>query len=378
MFKGSFKIGEIAGIPIKIHFTFLIILPFFAWIFGTNIQSFLGYMDATKVSLSLNPYFLGLILAILVFVSVALHELAHSFMARKRGMEINDITLMLLGGVAQMEEISEDSTDEALMALVGPVFSLVFGYILYKISGIFSYESLADLKIVLFFLGQINIYLGVFNLLPAFPTDGGRVLRALIAKRKSYIEATRIAVQVGKIVAFMIGIVGFLSGNFILIFIAFYIFMAGSQEYQQIMIKKGLAGLKVKDLMTEEVKTVSGELFLSQLLKKMFDERHSGYPVVDNGHLKGMVTMEDIKKVNRDEHGMKKVRQIMSSEIKKVHPEDEIYDALKKISKEDIGRLMVVDEEDNLVGIITRTDIIKGFQLQELKMDIEENEKRKI
>ena len=378
MFKGSIKIGEIAGIPIKIHFSFLLILPFFAWAFGTNIQSFLEYMEVTQASLSLNPYFLGLILAVLVFVSVGLHELAHSFMARSRGMEINDITLMLLGGVAQMDEISEDTNDEALMALVGPVFSLVFGYLLYKLSGIFSYNTLPDLKIVLFFLGQINIYLGVFNLLPAFPTDGGRILRAMIAKRKTYLEATKISMQIGRVMAFLIGIAGVFTGNFILIFIAFYIFMAASQEYQQTLLKKGLSGLKVKDLMTKDVKTISGELFLSQLLNKMFEERHSGYPVVDNGHLKGMVTMEDIKKVKRDQHGMKKVRQIMSSDIKKVHPEDDIYEALKTISNEDIGRLMVVDEDDNLVGIITRTDIIKGFQLQELKMDIGENEKKKI
>ena len=378
MFKKSIKIGEIAGIPIKIHFSFLLILPFFAWIFGNNIQSFLEYMEVTKASLSLNSYFLGLILAILVFVSVALHELAHSFMARSRGMEINDITLMLLGGVAQMDEISEDTTDEALMALIGPVFSLVFGYLLYQISGIFSYEVLPDLKIVLFFLGQINIYLGIFNLIPAFPTDGGRVLRALIAKRKSYLEATKIAMQIGRTMAFLLVITGFLTGNFILIFIAFYIFMAASQEYQHTLLKKGLAGLQVKDLMTRDVKTVSGELFLSQLLNKMFDERHSGYPVVDNDHLKGMVTMEDIKKVNQSEHGMKKVRQIMSSEIKKMHPDDEIYNALKIISRENIGRLLVVDENDNLVGIITRTDIIKGFELQELKMDIDGNIKDKI
>mgnify|MGYP000182061974 CR=1 FL=1 len=378
MFKKSLKIGEIAGIPIKIHFSFLLILPFFAWIFGNNIQSFLEYMEVTKASLSLNSYFLGLILAILVFVSVALHELAHSFMARSRGMEINDITLMLLGGVAQMDEISEDTTDEALMALIGPVFSLVFGYLLYQISGIFSYEVLPDLKIVLFFLGQINIYLGIFNLIPAFPTDGGRVLRALIAKRKSYLEATKIAMQIGRTMAFLLVITGFLTGNFILVFIAFYIFMAASQEYQHTLLKKGLAGLQVKDLMTRDVKTVSGELFLSQLLNKMFDERHSGYPVVDNDHLKGMVTMEDIKKVNQSEHGMKKVRQIMSSEIKKMHPDDEIYNALRIISRENIGRLLVVDENDNLVGIITRTDIIKGFELQELKMDIDGNIKDKI
>ncbi|MFW6266227.1 MAG: CBS domain-containing protein [Halanaerobiales bacterium] len=367
MFDKSFTLGKVAGIPIKIHFSFLIILPFLAWAFGSNLQHFAELGEINEGKLSLNAYFLGLILAILLFVSVGLHELTHSLVARKKGMEIDSITLMLMGGVAQMEEISKVPEDEIWMAASGPIFSLSLGVILIIISRFFS--AIPDLYFLVFYLGQINIVLGIFNLIPAFPTDGGRIMRAFLARRKTYLEATKIAVNVGKGFAFFFGIIGLITANFLLVFVAFFIFIGASQEYYDSFFKETLSGLKVKDLMTADVSTVSGDLNLTQLLDKMFAERHSGYPVVDNGRLRGCVTMEDIKKVSNKEHPTKKVKQIMSTDIKKVNPDDDIYHALKLLSAENIGRLMVV-QDNELVGIITRTDIIKGFQLQEIRKKI--------
>ncbi|MFW6007525.1 MAG: CBS domain-containing protein [Halanaerobiales bacterium] len=367
MFKKSITIFKISGIPIKLHISFLLILPFLAWAFGNNLRMLTQLTGVPYGELTYNPYSLGFLLAVFLFISVAMHELAHSFVARSQGIEINDITLMLFGGLAQMEEISEEPKNEAWMAFSGPLFSLVLGFILVNLASILSDQLIPDFYLLIIYLGQLNIFLGFFNLLPAFPSDGGRILRAFIARKRSFLEATRIAASVGKAFAFLFGIIGLVSGNFILLFIALFIFIGASQEYQTNLLKDTLSDFKVKDLMTERVSTINQNLNIEALLDKMFEERHSGYPVVDeNGNLKGCVTMEDVQPVSTKKYSTTRIKDIMSTDIKKVSPEDSLFEALKKISKADIGRLMVM-EEDKLIGIITRSDIMKGYRLKQMQ-----------
>ncbi|MFW5980533.1 MAG: CBS domain-containing protein [Halanaerobiaceae bacterium] len=367
MFKNSVTIFKIAGIPIKLHISFLLILPFLAWAFGNNIKMLTQYTGVTYGELSYNPYYLGFLLAIFLFISVAMHELSHSFVARTQGIEINNITLMLFGGIAQMDEISEEPKNEAWMAFSGPLFSLVFGFILVQIASLFSRQLIPDIYLLILYLGQLNLFLGCFNLLPAFPSDGGRILRALIARKKTYLEATRIAANIGKGFAFLFGIIGLISGNFILLFIALFIFIGASQEYQTNLLKDVLSDFKVKDLMTEEVSTINLDLNVEALIDKMFQEHHSGYPVIDyEENLIGCVTMEDVQSVPDEKYNTTRIKDIMSTDIKKVSPEDSLFDALKKLSQADIGRLMVM-ENDKLVGIITRSDIMKAYRLKQMK-----------
>lgn len=368
MFKDSVTIGRVFQIPVKLHISFLLVLPFLAWAFGNNIKSMANYMEISTEALQSNPYFLGLILALSLFFSVLLHELAHSLVAMRKGTKIKSITLMLLGGVAQMEDIPEKPGDEALIALFGPLISLALGSLLLlttRITRGFGEDAL----LLLTYLGNINIFLGIFNLVPAFPTDGGRILRSLLAQRMSFLKATKTAASFGRGFALLFGFIGLISGNFILIFIAFFIYIGASQEYQMTLLKSTLAGFTVSDLMTRQVVALRDDLTIQELLDKMFKERHSGYPVLDDESLKGCVTMEDIQKVSPKEYKEKRVYDIMSREIKKVHPDDDIDHALRLLSTEDIGRLMVVDGE-RLVGIITRSDIMKGFRLQQIQEDI--------
>lgn len=367
MFKDSVVIGRIFQIPVKLHISFLLVLPFLAWAFGNNLQRMAQYMEIAPETLFINPYFLGLIMALSLFISVLLHELAHSLVARGKGIEIKNITLMLLGGVAQMEEIPEKPGEEAMMAISGPVLSLGLGVILLLIARMIGDRS-GDILLLFTYLGQINIFLGIFNLLPAFPTDGGRILRSLLAQRMSFIRATKLAASFGRGFALLFGFLGLISGNFILLFIAFFIYIGASQEYQMTLLKSTLSGFTVSDLMTENVVTLEEDLTIQELLDRMFKERHSGYPVLSGETIKGCVTMEDIQKVNPKEYSEKKIYDIMSKEIKKVQPHDDIYQALRILSTEDIGRLMVVDNE-RLVGIITRSDIMRGFHLQQIQED---------
>ncbi len=361
MFKASVTIGRIAGIPIRIHVSLLLGIPLLTWLFGMQVQYI---ADGRELALATNPYVLGGLLAVALFVSVGLHELAHSLVALRRGIEIRNITLMLFGGVAQLdEEFVRDPSNELAIASAGPIVSLLLGagfMVLSYVAG----SARPDIFLVFLLLGQLNIILAVFNLLPAFPTDGGRILRSLLAKRKSHLAATKIASSLGQAFAFLFGIYGLISGNFFLILIAVFVYQGASQEYQASLLRQTLSGFVVADLMSYPVSVVEENNTVQQLLEQMYRERHSGYPVVDyDGQVKGCVTMEDVQKVEPRLRDFTTVGQVMSCTMKTVNPDDDIYLALKEMSGADIGRLLVMDG-DKLVGIITRSDILKGFRLR--------------
>ncbi len=364
MFKASVTIGRIAGIPIRIHVSLLLGIPLLTWLFGMQVQYI---AEVRQLALTTNPYVLGGLLAIALFVSVGLHELGHSLVALKRGIDIHSITLMLFGGVAQLdEEFVRDPGNELVIASVGPLVSLLLGAG-FMVASYFAGPVSNDAYLVFLLLGQLNIVLAVFNLLPAFPTDGGRILRSLLARRKSHLAATRIAASLGQAFAFLFGIYGLVSGNFFLVLIAIFVYQGASQEYQASLFRQTLSGFVVEDLMSHPVSVVEENNTVQQLLEKMYRERHSGYPVVDyEGQVKGCVTMEDVQKVEPRLREFTTVGQVMSCTMKTVAPDDDIYLALKEMSGADIGRVLVMDRE-KLVGIITRSDILKGFRLRMLE-----------
>lgn len=367
MFKSSLTILTVYGIPIKLHISFLLILPFMAFAIGSNIEQIALLAGLSPVQISFNPYILGFVLAVLLFVSVALHELSHSLVARKKGMKIEDITLMLLGGVAQIDDEERDPRAETLMAFAGPFFSLVFGAVLLFVVRPITAGLAADYRLIIFYLGFMNIFLAVFNLMPAFPSDGGRILRSLLARKTSYLKATKIATSIGKGFAFLLGVFGLLNGQIIMVLIALFIYIGASQEYKFNVVRDAFSDFKVKDLMTENVITVNENLTVRELLDKMLIEKHSGYPVVDEkGEVSGCVTLEDISDIPDDQEKLKNVSDIMSCELIKVKPDEPLFEAFKKMSQADIGRLLVVENEE-LVGILTRSDIMKAYQLKNIK-----------
>jgi len=366
MLRNSLTILTVYGIPIKLHISFLLILPFMAYAIGSNIEEIALMAGVQPVFLSFNPYLLGLILAILLFVSVALHELAHSYIALKQGLKIKDITLMLLGGIAQIEDDSGEIKDEALMAFAGPFLSLVLGIILLGIIRPATAFLPTDYRLIVYYLGFMNIFLAVFNLIPAFPSDGGRILRSLLARKISYLRATKIATRVGKIFAFLLGYVGLVNGQILLILIAFFIYIGASQEYKFNLVRDAFSDLYVEDVMTKNVSTVKESTTISALLDKMLQEKHTGYPVVnDSGDITGCITLNDIKNISETQEN-KQVKDIMSEDLVVVKTSDLLFDAFRKMSEKNIGRLLVI-EGGNLQGIITRSDIMKAQRFKDLK-----------
>ena len=372
----SLQIGNIAGIPVKIHWSFLLVIPLFAWIIGSQIvltteliRILFGVpIDATLITEGFNPYILGTAVALGLFFGVFVHEVAHSLIAKARGIKIHGITLLILGGVSQMEEVVPDPKVELPMALAGPLTSLAIGIICSALVYVFPVlpdPAVAGVLIFTFgYLGLLNVLLFAFNLLPAFPMDGGRVLRAWLARRMPLSRATQIAADVGKGFAVLFGIFGFLMLNPILILIAFFIYIGANQEATFLRYYVLLQDVTVADAMSNSLVTVEPETPLPRLLELMYETKHLGFPVVERGNLVGIVTLSDIHKVSPIDREAMQVRDVMTRDPITLPPSAPLIDALRIMTTHGIGRIPVVDDGD-LVGIVTRTDVLRVMELRE-------------
>jgi len=379
--KWSYKIGSIAGIPIKLHLSFLIILLIFIWIFAVNdiriktLGIIIGF-GGMDISTWLK-YLLGAIASVLFFATLLFHELSHSIVAMRYGAKIRSITLFVLGGVAQMEEIPRDPGKEAKVSAAGPVFSMSIGIFAYAVYYTFGPVNLtapgATFKdaalLVVGIIAFYNVLLGLFNLIPAFPMDGGRILRALFATRMSYIEATKKAVAVGESFAFAMGLLGLLTlpGGVWLLLIAIFIYFGASAEEKATIISVSLEGVKARDVMTAvpNVVYVPPNMTLNQLVDVMFRTKHIGYPVQEeqSSPVLGVITFGDVRQIPASKRDTIRVGDVMKREIITIGPDADASDALKLMSSKNIGRLIVM-EDGQMAGIISRTDLMRAVQFR--------------
>ncbi|MEM2924551.1 MAG: CBS domain-containing protein [Methanocellales archaeon] len=358
--KASIKIGSIAKIPIYLHITFLLILPFLAWVFASNPFP-LGFGNE-PLPLEVK-FILGIVTAISLFACVLLHEIGHSLVALKYGIKIRSITLFLFGGVSALEELPREPRVELRVSIAGPATSLGLALLFYASNKVFAIFGSTFATFTLL-LALMNLILAAFNILPAFPMDGGRILRAFLASRISYARATRKAALLGKLFAFIFGLFGFLLGDIILLIIAFFIFVGASEEETTVIAASLLEGVKVRNIMSADVFSIPPSINVSELLEIMLKKKYMGYPVVEKGLLLGIVTFNDVQKISNSQHSSTKVEQIMSRNIVSISPEDDAATALKLMNRYNIGRL-IVKEGNSMVGIITKTDLIKALALLE-------------
>ena len=375
--EASLQIGNLAGIPVKLHWSFLLVIPLFAWIIGSQIVLtteliavlFGVPIDMTLITAGFNPYILGTVVALGLFFGVFIHEMAHSLIAKAKGIEIHSITLLILGGVSQMEETMPDPKIELPMALAGPLTSLGVGIVssalVYVVAAINLDPGVAGVLIFTFgYLGLLNVLLFGFNLLPAFPMDGGRVLRAWLARRMPLSRATRIAADVGKGFAVLFGLVGFLLLNPILILIAFFIYIGANQEATSLRYNILLQDVTVADAMSSPVTTVEPTMPLPRVVEMMYETKHLGFPVMERGSLVGIIALADIHKTSPIDREAMQVRDVMTRNPTTLPPSASLIDALRIITGQDIGRIPVVVDGD-LVGIVTRTDVLRVMELRE-------------
>jgi len=367
--KASFQIGKIIGIPIKVHFSFIIILALIAWAFATESFSIFGFVigfGGLPLSLGFQLIF-GVIVAVFLFICVLLHELGHSYVTQVFGFKINGITLFIFGGVSQTEEIPRNPKQEMTIAIVGPAVSVVIGVVFYLVYiFINQFSNSLSLQIVSISFGTLafyNLFLAGFNLIPAFPIDGGRVLRSGLAMRMDYGKATKIASDFGKGVAIFIAVFGIFY-NLWLTFIAIFIYFGASQEQRALGVSLALENVKVKDIMTPNVESVSPDMSLRKLSDYMFAHKHLSYPVIENDRIIGTVSVLDIRGVGKDKQDIVLIKDVMHKDFLSISPDDDAMDAFKTMASNHNDRL-IVQENEHTVGIISWSDVLHAIKMRE-------------
>ena len=369
----AIKLGSVYGVPIFIDYSFLIIFALIVWSVGFVL------MPASYPGLSQIEYLaIGFASAFLLFASILVHELAHSIVAKQNRLQIGRITLFLFGGVSEMQGQPDNPNIELKMAAAGPLTSIAIAAGsggLWLLSSFLKAPALVQAPLNYTFL--VNVIVAGFNLIPAFPMDGGRILRAVLWRsNRDIIRATKTAATVGRIFAYVIMFVGiffvlaidFFTGIWLLL-IGWFISSGATSELSQTLIQRDLAGLKARSMMTRDLDTVTPEITLSELSAKFMEHKHNGFPVVDSsGDLVGCVTMEDLRKVRKERWDSTRVADIMIPKEKliTVRESEQAMKALQLMNANRIGRIFVLDDSTGkLSGIITRSDVVRTIRTEE-------------
>ncbi|XUX01357.1 MAG: site-2 protease family protein [Dehalogenimonas sp.] len=366
--RSSFKLGRILGIEIRIHISWLLIFAFLTWSLAV------GYFPSLLPnSPTIEYWLLGAISSIALFASVLAHEIGHSIVARRNGIPVKDITLFIFGGASNITREAESAGAEFRMAFTGPLVSFVLGglfFAIYFLAG--GSGSKTAFNAVMVYLGQINLILGVFNLLPGFPLDGGRVFRSIIWKiNHDAMKATRIAATTGQVIAYMF-IFGGIAMAFVigisglwLAFIGWFLASAASASLQQSVLLETLKGVKIREIAGSAIKTGAPSLTIEQALSIMLESNQRALPVMNDGRMLGLVSMTDIKRTTRDNWPVETVDRIMTpaASLKTVAPEEDLTKALELMQSEDYNQLPVVSG-GQLHGLISRSDLLNYIQLK--------------
>lgn len=363
----SFKIGRVFGIEVKIHWTFFLLLLFFGYI---------GYTGSGGGAIS-SLITIGVILAL--FFCVLLHELGHSLVAQRLGIEVPDITLLPIGGLARLKTLPEKPFDEVKIAVAGPLVNIVLAPIFFVIAYLLGADFTSYPNLIngvdsagqfFFYLGFINVVLALFNLIPAFPLDGGRVLRGLLATRLGAVRATDISATIGQFLAAALFLVGLLTTNFFLILIAVFVFFGAGGEVQMVRQKEQTRGLTVADVMGSKrrTETVTPYHNFGQVLDSVIHGYQTDFPVVDeNGRLVGMITRGEIFAATRTPDKYRDVRDLMQSDFPTISPDADLFADGNRILQESGLRAVPVVKGDELVGMLTVEDIGQANLLQDLR-----------
>jgi Zn-dependent protease/CBS domain-containing protein len=365
--RDSFTLGRIAGVRFGVNWSWLVVFALIVWTLATGIfpSTNPGLSDGTYVAMAV-------VAAVIFFCSLLAHELGHALQARREGMEIDGITLWLFGGVARFKGMFRSAGSEFRIAVAGPLVSLVLGTAFALVAWGIGLPAAVDG--VVFWLGYINLTLLVFNLLPALPLDGGRIFRsALWAAKRDFGWATRVAAGVGRGFGYLFiaaGIAllifqGTFSGAW-LAFIGWFLLMAAGAEDRFLLARQALQGLHVGDLVVRDPVTVRDDLTIGEFMDEIvWKNRHTTYPVTDNGHALGLLPFRCVAEVPRSEWETRTVRDCMlpAGDVPMVSEADELIDAAAELAESDVHRALVVDG-DRFVGLLSETDVARALEIR--------------
>ncbi len=353
---------RVRGIQIRMHITFPLILVWVAIQFGQGGRGLSGAL-------------FGVLATLVLFAIVVLHELGHSVAAQSYGVSVRQIVLLPIGGVAQLGRIPEKPSQEFVIAIAGPLvnFALAAGLGLIAWVGRLS-PDIAFGQLILPQLGQtnlevafaalinVNLTLGLFNLLPAFPMDGGRVLRALLATRMTYPRATALAVTIGQGLAWLMGLWGFLGGGILWILVAIFIYTGAGQEGRMVQVRSILRGLTVSQAYSRQVERLTPRSTLREAIEITLNSFQSDFPICEDGRLVGVLThtqlVEALNRVGPDEL----VTDFMRTDVEPVSPSDSLYVAQSRLTSQRVDALPVI-ESGEFVGLVTSRDVNEVYRL---------------
>ena len=365
---GSLRVGQIAGIDIYINVSWIIILVFLTW--SLAVTWFPGIYPGWSV---VTYWITSLIAAILLFVSVLLHELAHSVVARARGLPVRNITLFIFGGISNIEQEPTSAGVEFQMAVVGPVVSILIGVVCYlvllPIRGVNS-----PVAGILGYLAITNVTLGIFNLIPGFPLDGGRVLRSIVwGITGSLPRATRVATIVGEVIAYLLILAGiwlFFTGNIIggiwTGFIGWFLLTSARAANSQVMLQSVFRGVKVSQVMNPAPITVPANISLQKLVDEYFLPRGLRSALVTQGdQLAGLITLSDIRHVPREQWPETPVgfAMVPPDRLHVVSPQQNLNDVMPLMAGQDVNQLPVV-QDGKVVGVLSRDSIMHYLEIR--------------
>lgn len=371
MFDRGVTVMRIRGIPVRLHITLLLFVPYVAYVATTQYSSIAATLDVPRDALKLPPLAWGVILAIGLFVAILAHELAHSLVALRHGLRVRSITLMMLGGVSQIED--EDPEHEAWMAFAGPLMSFAIAAVSYLGYRLLPGRSGVDVALLAF--AVTNAILGVFNLLPAFPMDGGRVLRGLLSRRIGRDRATRVATSVGKGMAVALGLFGLLSYNFILLFIAVFVYMGAAAEQARLGTQAVLRGMPVDQFMTDRLGDAYAEESAQAVAERLLRQNLVGARVIGSrgpGEIEaemGVVTAWDLGRVlERGERGEQvepaaTVAAVMRKDIPRVHAGEDAARSIEALASGEASAIAVLDAAEHVIGLVTPAEIQRAMAL---------------
>jgi len=352
----SLTIGKVAGTAVRIHVTFLL---FLAWIFAIYYIS--GGAQAA---------WSGLLFLVLLFLCVLLHEFGHIFTARAFGVRTPDVILLPIGGVSRLERIPEKPSEEFLIAIAGPAVNVVIAVLLVLLAGAnLATDNLASLEStsasLVDRLAVVNLFLALFNLIPAFPMDGGRVLRALLASRLGYVHATEIAAMIGQWVAFVLGFLG-LFGNPLLIFIAIFVYLAASSEAHLVAIRAMSRGVPVTAAMMTQFATLTPDEHVDAAVETLLRTSQGEFPVVDGmGRPLGVLARNDLIRALKERGPDSRVADAMTNRIPTVSHRRCLEDAFRLLQEKSVPAVGVVDASERLVGLVTSETVGEMLMLHQ-------------
>jgi Zn-dependent protease/CBS domain-containing protein len=350
---GSWKIGRIAGIDIKVHFLFPLILIWVGWGAYTRDNDSWEALQAV-----------GFVL--LLFVVVVLHELGHALAAMRYGISTKDITLMPIGGLARLERIPEKPSQELVVALAGPAVNVLLAIPLAVIVWLMGEPATATRILegqwtVWERLLYANIFLAAFNMIPAFPMDGGRVLRALLAMRMPYVNATELAAGIGQTVAVLLGVVGIFTNPF-LVLIAVFIWIGAAGESNSAKVKDAIRGVRVRDVMVTRFRALEVDEPVQRAVDALMEGFQEDFPVLRGGEFVGVLTRADIVRAMAESGSASPVANYLTEVPEAVEPETFLTEVLPKLESCPV-RLMPVVQGGSLVGLVTSENITEFLML---------------